>query len=117
MGRDRKNNFKYFFDAPEVTVIHLQLRSRAFPFLKARNRFIQREDGEPGLVAASALNCMPSNAGAYLPRRYLSDGCICESIDTAVRASLLLKDSNNKVSYDRTSWYAMAVFYSYRQNS
>jgi len=38
---------------------------------------------------------------------YLSDGCICESIECAVSSDVLIKDCNNKLSYDRTSWYAM----------
>ena len=38
---------------------------------------------------------------------YLSDGCICETTDYLEEKKLLIKDCNNKLSYDRTSWYAM----------
>ena len=38
---------------------------------------------------------------------YLSDGCICENIEYLADQQLLIKDCNNKHSYDHTTWYAM----------
>lgn len=38
---------------------------------------------------------------------YLSDGCISETTDYLAEKHLLIKDCNNKESYDRTIWYAM----------
>ena len=38
---------------------------------------------------------------------YLSDGCISETTDYLAEKQLLIKDCNNKESYDRTVWYAM----------
>ena len=38
---------------------------------------------------------------------YFSDGCIWETTEYLTKTHLLFKDCNNKISYDRTSWYAM----------
>ncbi len=38
---------------------------------------------------------------------YLSDGCICETIEYLEEKKLLIKDCNNKLSYDRTTWYSL----------